>query len=227
MSGGELSCISHLRVGDDPSWSISKATLDEKPTTQRVWQREIDPRADRLVLEVVRGRERGRVLEVTQGEHVLGRGPGADLKIEDSGVSRRHARLVRSSHGVYNLIDLRSTNGTGINGRPVDVAVLRPGDRVQLGPDVELRFGPSEPVEAEPAAEARRRAAEQIRRKLTARQLQVAKLVAEGLGNREVAERLGLRDRTVESHLDHIYTQLELGSRSALTRVIVEAGLLP
>lgn len=46
-------------------------------------------------------------------------------------------------------------------------------------------------------------------------------------GNREVAERLGLRDRTVESHLDHIYAQLQLGSRSALTRVIVEAGLLP
>ncbi len=178
------------------------------------------------MLEVVRGRERGRILEVTQAEHVLGRGPGADLKIDDSGVSRRHARLVRS-HGVHNLIDLRSTNGTAINGRPVDVAVLRPGDRVQLGPDVELRFGVSAPVEAEPAAEARRRAAEQIRRKLTARQLQVARLVAEGLGNREVAERLGLRDRTVESHLDHIYTQLELGSRSALTRVIVEAGLLP
>lgn len=200
--------------------------MDEKPTTQRPWQSEYEHRHGRLVLEVLRGRERGRVLEVSEGEHVLGRGPGADLQIDDSGVSRRHARLVRSSHGVYNLLDLRSTNGTGINGRPVDIAVLRPGDRVQLGPDVELRFGPREPVEAEPAAEARRRAGEQIRRKLTARQLAVARLVAQGLSNREVGTRLGLRLRTIESHLDHIYTQLELASRSALTRVIVEAGLL-
>ena len=200
--------------------------MHEKPTTRRIWQRESDPGPADPVLEVIRGREQGRILDVTRSEHVLGRGPEADLRVDDSGVSRCHARLVRSGHGLYNLVDLGSTNGTGVNGRPVDVTVLRPGDRIQLGPDVELRFGPCEPAPHDPATEARRRAAAQIRRRLTVRQLQVACLVAEGLCNREVAERLGLRDRTVESHLDHIYAQLQLGSRSALTRVIVEAGLL-
>lgn len=191
-----------------------------------MWQREYAPSAGEPVLEVLRGRERGRVLEITQGEHVLGRGAEADLRIDDTGVSRCHARLVRGGHGLYNLLDLGSTNGTGVNGRPVDVAVLRPGDRIQLGPDVELRFGPGEPARPDPAAESQARAAAEIRGKLTVRQLQVACLVAEGLGNREVAERLGLRDRTVESHLDHIYALLRIASRSALTRTIVEAGLL-
>ena len=44
---------------------------------------------------------------------LLGRASECDLMLEGDGVSRRHARLVRSSHGVYNLLDLRSTNGTG------------------------------------------------------------------------------------------------------------------
>lgn len=212
--------------GDDPRRSINNARLDEKPTTQRVWQRETESGAGDPVLEILRGREAGRIVAVTRGEHVLGRGAEADLRIDDTGVSRCHARLVRGGHGLYNLIDLGSTNGTGLNGRPVDVAVLRPGDRIQLGPDVELRFGPREPARRDPAAEARARAAAEIRGKLTVRQLQVACLVAQGLGNREVAERLGLQGRTVESHLDNIYAQLQLASRSALTRTIVEAGLL-
>ncbi len=52
---------------------------------------------------------------------------------------------------------------------------------------------------------------------LTARELEVAELVAEGLTNREIASRLYISIRTVTSHLDHIYTKLGLSSREALT----------
>ncbi len=177
------------------------------------------------MLEVVRGVSRGQQLAIPASECTLGRSVDADLRIDEHGVSRIHAKLVRVSPGLYNLIDLQSKNGTGVNGRRIDAAVLQPGDRIQLGPDVELRFGTRLPGDERPA-EARRHQAEAVRRALTARQLQVAKLVAHGHGNREIAERLGLRVRTVESHLDHIYDQLQLKSRSALTRVLVEAGLL-
>ena len=47
---------------------------------------------------------------------------------------------------------------------------------------------------------------------LTARQSEVAALVAEGLTNRDIAERLGITERSAESHLERI--RLRLGFRS-------------
>jgi DNA-binding NarL/FixJ family response regulator len=46
----------------------------------------------------------------------------------------------------------------------------------------------------------------------------VALLVAEGLTNAEIAERLTVSVRTVTSHLDHIYGRLGINSRAALAR---------
>jgi DNA-binding NarL/FixJ family response regulator len=58
--------------------------------------------------------------------------------------------------------------------------------------------------------------------RLTARQLQVLRLVAEGLGTREIAQRLGLGLGTVKQHLAAAYARL--GARSRL-QAIVKAGL--
>lgn len=52
---------------------------------------------------------------------------------------------------------------------------------------------------------------------LTRREKEIATLVAEGLGNREIAERLFLSKRTVDSHLEHIFTKLGFSSRTQLT----------
>ena len=51
---------------------------------------------------------------------------------------------------------------------------------------------------------------------LTRREREVAVLVADGLGNREIAERLLLSRRTVESHIEHIFAKLGLSSRTQL-----------
>jgi pimeloyl-ACP methyl ester carboxylesterase/DNA-binding CsgD family transcriptional regulator len=51
---------------------------------------------------------------------------------------------------------------------------------------------------------------------LTARQTEVAALVAEGLSNREVAARLGITERSAESHLERIRLRLGFRSRSQL-----------
>ncbi|HLT38577.1 MAG TPA: FHA domain-containing protein [Enhygromyxa sp.] len=176
------------------------------------------------MLTVLTGACRGTRFELGIGEQIIGRGERADIRIDDTGVSREHAKLVWTLQGVVNLIDLRSTNGTAINGHRIDAAVLRPGDRIQIGPEVELWFGHQPPTIA---GEQREDAAKRLRKLLSARQLQVARLVAEGLSNKDIAERLGIRVRTVESHLDHVYRELGISSRSALTRVIVEAGLSP
>jgi DNA-binding CsgD family transcriptional regulator len=53
---------------------------------------------------------------------------------------------------------------------------------------------------------------------LSHREAEVALLVAEGLTNAEIAERLTVSIRTVTSHLDHIYGRLGINSRAALAR---------
>ena len=51
---------------------------------------------------------------------------------------------------------------------------------------------------------------------LTRRQLEVAGLVAKGLTNREIAERLTLSERTAENHVQHIMIKLGLRNRSSI-----------
>jgi predicted ATPase/DNA-binding CsgD family transcriptional regulator len=60
---------------------------------------------------------------------------------------------------------------------------------------------------------------------LTPRERGVARLVAEGLSNREVAESLVVTERTVESHLGHIFDKLGLRSRTQLAAWAIEHGL--
>lgn len=62
---------------------------------------------------------------------------------------------------------------------------------------------------------------------LTPRQLEVAELVAEGLSNSEIAEQLFISVRTVESHLDHIYTKLGLNSRVSLATYLTQERTPP
>jgi transcriptional regulator with AAA-type ATPase domain len=57
------------------------------------------------------------------GVHTLGSSSTSDLRVSDLTVSRSHARLTCSDEGVT-IEDLGSTNGTAVNGTPVDGAVL-------------------------------------------------------------------------------------------------------
>jgi hypothetical protein len=62
----------------------------------------------------------------------IGRGPDADLRIDDPGISRNHAELRRSG-GDVTVVDLGSTNGVVVDGDRVEQARLRDGARVLLG----------------------------------------------------------------------------------------------
>lgn len=67
---------------------------------------------------------------------VLGRDESADVVLNDPGISRRHCE-VRVTHDgphlVSHLRDLRSTNGTFVNGEPTDAVRLSDGDRITVG----------------------------------------------------------------------------------------------
>jgi ATP/maltotriose-dependent transcriptional regulator MalT len=61
---------------------------------------------------------------------------------------------------------------------------------------------------------------------LTARELEVLALVAHGLSNREIAERLVISEHTVHRHLANAYTSLGVSSRAAAVRLAAEHDLL-
>ncbi len=60
---------------------------------------------------------------------------------------------------------------------------------------------------------------------LSAREVEVLELLAAGLTNSEIAERLVLSARTINSHLTHIYTKLNVSSRGAAIRYALDHGL--
>jgi hypothetical protein len=67
---------------------------------------------------------------------VVGRGNDADLRVNDPGVSRRHAefRVTEDTHGPrVSVHDLGSTNGVLVNGRKVDDATLADGAEIRIG----------------------------------------------------------------------------------------------
>ncbi len=159
-------------------------------------------------------------LQLTERSTVLGRGD-TDVSIDADGLSREHAKLVIGGDGTVSVLDLNSTNGTYVNGERVELAPLREGDEIQLGPEVVLHF-----THYPPEARATDRAlAERERKRLTARELEVARHVARGSSNAEIAGTLGISLRTVTSHLDHIYTRLEINSRAALATWVAQSGL--
>jgi hypothetical protein len=80
-----------------------------------------------------RGEE--QVFFLTHAVTVIGRGVDADLRLNDPGVSRRHAELRLEGEGIV-LVDTGSTNGLRVNDVATTRRQLAPGDRVELGSTV-------------------------------------------------------------------------------------------
>lgn len=76
----------------------------------------------------------GTSYPLTRSHTRLGRGQGADIQLDDSGVSRAHAEIVLGLPVV--IRDLGSTNGTLVEGRRITEAPLHDGARVQVGSTV-------------------------------------------------------------------------------------------
>ena len=95
----------------------------------------------------------GRDFVLSEGENIIGRDPEAQVRLDSSRISRRHARILVKDFEAM-LEDLGSTNGTFLGGeRVIAAARLTPGDEIRVGPFV-LRFqvtAPLPPTEAESA----------------------------------------------------------------------------
>jgi pSer/pThr/pTyr-binding forkhead associated (FHA) protein len=81
---------------------------------------------------VTRGPIAGSRFPLHQAVASAGRDPRGDIFLDDVTVSRRHAEF-RSERGELQVVDIDSLNGTYVNGRPIDSAVLTNGDEIQMG----------------------------------------------------------------------------------------------
>lgn len=74
----------------------------------------------------------GKRYPIIKGRTVIGRGSEADVTLDDSGASRRHAE-VQWDGSRARVRDLGSTNGTQLDGAPVKEAILPPDSVITIG----------------------------------------------------------------------------------------------
>src|SRR5438876_7344307 len=101
-------------------------------------------RERRPALVFLRGELLAVPIPLDREEVTLGRALEADVRVSDSRASRLHARVTtepgeQTAQTRYRLTDLDSTNGTILNGTPIDDAFLQDGDKFEIG-DQLIRF---------------------------------------------------------------------------------------
>jgi uncharacterized protein involved in exopolysaccharide biosynthesis len=92
-------------------------------------------------LQMMGGREAGKIFALVHGESIIGRGASAQIRIEDGAISTRHAKVVWDGKR-HILVDMGSTNGTFLNGTRLGANASAPlsfGDSVQVA-DIVLAY---------------------------------------------------------------------------------------
>lgn len=128
-----------LRAGDQIAFGNVQASLlaldaprpasaPSLPDTDDVGTTTVRAALPKYALRAQSGRILGRSYPLT-GATVVGRAPECQLRLEDTSLSRKHAKLIPTNEGVV-IEDLGSTNGSFHNGKRVQRAVAQPGDEI-------------------------------------------------------------------------------------------------
>ena len=94
-----------------------------------------EPKPAKLILNF--GRKNSKTFNLTE-KIMIGRSEVADIQIDDTFVSSNHARLQKQGK-TYIVHDLKSTNGTFINGKKIKKETLNNGDELKIGKN-EFKF---------------------------------------------------------------------------------------
>jgi two-component system, cell cycle response regulator len=130
-----------------PKSSDKTTVLDasETSTLQQEIRRAKDQQA---CLIMIRGTPQGHRFFLQKPTMIVGRDPAADISINDSSISRNHAKIVQNAAGIT-LFDLGSSNGTFINNKPVkgeQGVLLQKEDMIKLGNSI-FKFLPAGEIE--------------------------------------------------------------------------------
>lgn len=98
-----------------------------------------------ISLQVIQGLERGQYFSDLKVPLTIGREDDNAIQLNDERISRCHLKI-QAGQGRIILTDLESTNGSRVNGLPVQMTVLRPGDLISLGRCV-LLYGSHEEIQ--------------------------------------------------------------------------------
>jgi hypothetical protein len=104
----------------------------------------------KITIQVLEGFERGRIFGDLITPVTIGREEDNTIQLNDERVSRFHVKIQEDGGRVI-LTDLESTNGTRINGHPVQMRVLQFGDQLSIGRSI-LVYGSAGQIDAEPRA---------------------------------------------------------------------------
>jgi FHA domain len=100
----------------------------------------------KVTLQLLEGLERGLMFRDLPTPVTIGREDDNTVRLNDERVSRFHAKI-QEDGGQVILTDLESTNGTRINGHPIQMRVLQIGDQIAIGRCL-LVFGSPEEITA-------------------------------------------------------------------------------
>ncbi len=92
----------------------------EQPSTVMAW------------LAVTAGSDKGKTLQLNEGDTTIGRGQDNDLIVADAAASRRHA-MVKHQNGSFIVVDMGSGGGTKVNNQTVGGKVVSTGSTITVG----------------------------------------------------------------------------------------------
>lgn len=146
VNGREVNGLISLRAGDNVAFDGVLARLSSMDSVAAVHHQAGNPASQpapanddpgvtavrqvlpRFVLRGVSGTVFGRSVPL-HGTTTIGRAEDCNLHIDESGLSRHHARMIPTGDGIQ-LEDLGSTNGTFINGKRILRALAKAGDEI-------------------------------------------------------------------------------------------------
>lgn len=172
------------------------------------------------------GPRNGEALRLEHEAGTLGRRRRNPYCVPDPRVSRVHAQITNGD-GTVVITDLGSSGGTTVNGEPLDgPCVLHHGDVVAFGP-VECVFEhPTAATAQEDPTEVFEVPEVDTGPNLSPRQEQVLRLIADGLTNAEIGERLDITERTVKAYAQELYSRLDVSNRAGAVGEALRQGLI-
>ncbi len=82
-------------------------------------------------VRILSGAKAGQIFDLKLGKNIFGRGAGCDIKVQSVGISKEHCEIHVYKDKLL-IVDLKSSNGTFVNGVKVQNSILRVGDKISL-----------------------------------------------------------------------------------------------